>query len=555
MKNSLKNQIRTHVAMKNSDSLLNWAVLNLEKGHNLIDDISELKTVNDVPKELNACKKIDSTKFLTSWIPQMFFTIFDNKIMGWNKPANSTAWADYKDYIDNQLKGLNVSKSTASVHLSEQNEKVWSDVNKIQADLNSQVANVSSQVNSALTVATELTDKFEKVERNIATAQTQLDYGLKQGLEDISQAVTPSQSAIDLAVSKTLAPIIKKSSADPVAKKVLTDLAQTTGTFKLVKVRDIFNKSEYTYKFKDETVDFGGIEVQVFDGTDAPVADPNYIFQPKVLHQSLNCIRKKLPIPVWLSGQKGTGKTSFVEQLANRLGRQFFRINMRENIDEQIIGGRTTDDQDSSKIVFKQGDFLRAVQISGAFVGLDEFSFIRPQMASLFQPTLETNGNGVRAINVSEECLRVVFSDYVGIFAMDNTTGLGDDSGNYVGVKGQNEALIDRFGKTLLVDYLPFAEEVKLLQKRVAVSKQIAESIVSFAKTSRQKAKDGLLNSPVSLRQLLAWAEGVKDGEPVGLAFESCVLNKFPSDAHSELLAVYEVEIDENDFKKFARGL
>jgi MoxR-like ATPase len=549
MKNSLKNQIRTHIAMKNSDSLLNWAVLNLEKGHNLIDDITELKTVKSVVKELNACKKIDPKKFLSNWIPQMFFTIFENKIMGWNKPVNSTAWSEYKDFIDNQLKGLNVSKSTVSAQF---------DANKIQADLNSQVADVSSQVNSALTVAMELTNKFEKVEQNIVTAKTQLDDGLKQGLADISQAVTPSQSAIDLAVSKTLAPIIKKSSADPVAKKVLTDLAQNTGTFKLVKVRDIFNKDEYTYNYKDELIDFGDNEVQLFNDINSPnfpVADPNYIFQPKVLHQALNCIRKKLPIPVWLSGQKGTGKTSFVEQLANRLGRQFFRINMRENIDEQIIGGRTTDDQDSSKIVFKEGDFLRAVQISGAFVGLDEFSFIRPQLSCLFQPTLETNGNGVRAISVSEECLRVVFSDYVGIFAMDNTTGLGDDSGNYVGVKGQNEALLDRFGKTLLVDYLPFAEEVKLLQKRVAVSKQIAESIVSFAKTSRQKAKDGLLNSPVSLRQLLAWAEGVKDGEPVGLAFESCVLNKFPSDAHSELLAVYEVEIDENDFKKFARGL
>ena len=549
MKNSLKNQIRTHIAMKNSDSLLNWAVLNLEKGHNLIDDITELKTVKSVVKELNACKKIDPKKFLSNWIPQMFFTIFENKIMGWNKPVNSTAWSEYKDFIDNQLKSLNVSKSTVSAQF---------DANKIQADLNSQVADVSSQVNSALTVAMELTNKFEKVEQNIVTAKTQLDDGLKQGLADISQAVTPSQSAIDLAVSKTLAPIIKKSSADPVAKKVLTDLAQNTGTFKLVKVRDIFNKDEYTYNYKDELIDFGDNEVQLFNDINSPnfpVADPNYIFQPKVLHQALNCIRKKLPIPVWLSGQKGTGKTSFVEQLANRLGRQFFRINMRENIDEQIIGGRTTDDQDSSKIVFKEGDFLRAVQISGAFVGLDEFSFIRPQLSCLFQPTLETNGNGVRAISVSEECLRVVFSDYVGIFAMDNTTGLGDDSGNYVGVKGQNEALLDRFGKTLLVDYLPFAEEVKLLQKRVAVSKQIAESIVSFAKTSRQKAKDGLLNSPVSLRQLLAWAEGVKDGEPVGLAFESCVLNKFPSDAHSELLAVYEVEIDENDFKKFARGL
>jgi hypothetical protein len=83
----------------------------------------------------------------------------------------------------------------------------------------------------------------------------------------------------------------------------------------------------------------------------------------------------------------------------------------------------------------------------------------------------------------------------------------------------------------------------------------MAESIIKFAKTSRQKAKDGLLNSPVSLRQLLAWAEGVKDGEPVGLAFESCVLNKFPVDSHPELKAVYEVEIDKNQFKNFARGL
>ena len=79
MKNSLKNQIRTHVAMKNSDSLLSWAGFVLTLYPNCIDDISELKNVKDVVKELSACKRIDAQKFLTNWIPQMFITVFEKK--------------------------------------------------------------------------------------------------------------------------------------------------------------------------------------------------------------------------------------------------------------------------------------------------------------------------------------------------------------------------------------------------------------------------------------------------------------------------------------------
>jgi len=546
MKNLHKN-VYTHIQTFNTNQLLGWAKLAVKSDKKLRESVEKDYKRNHsqsglpLTDWLEWCENNESINFLTSVIPFMFSVVFEKELFGYGSWKKSDC-----QFVTSLLDGLTTTSNNDVA------TETQFDVSQLRTELQGKI---DSQENMNKETH-DLVDTFGRVVDGLAVEQTnaltKITKKIDTYAESLKEIAKPDQSQIDLAVNKAVEDFRK---VDPHADEILSQVAKKTATFKLVKVKDLFDSTEYKYKFDGDKVDFGDDEVQVFDGTDSPVADPNYIFQPRVLHQALNCIKKKLPVPVWLAGQKGTGKTSFVEQLANRLGRQFFRINMRENIDEQIIGGRTTDDQDSSKIVFKQGDFLRAVQISGAFVGLDEFSFIRPQMASLFQPTLETNGNGVRAINVSEECLRVVFSDYVGIFAMDNTTGLGDDSGNHVGVKGQNEALLDRFGKTLLVDYLPFSQEVGLLQKRVGVSEEMAESIIKFAKTSRQKAKDGLLNSPVSLRQLLAWAEGVKDGEPVGLAFESCVLNKFPVDSHPELKAVYEVEIDKNQFKNFARGL
>jgi hypothetical protein len=74
---------------------------------------------------------------------------------------------------------------------------------------------------------------------------------------------------------------------------------------------------------------------------------------------------------------------------------------------------------------------------------------------------------------------------------------------------------------------------------------------VQFANSAREKAQAGVLTQPPSIRQLFAWAEAVKGGLPVGLAFESAIINKFPPDCESELRGVYVAMIDAKKLKSY----
>jgi len=60
-----------------------------------------------------------------------------------------------------------------------------------------------------------------------------------------------------------------------------------------------------------------------------------------------------------------------------------------------------------------------------------------------------------------------------------------------------------------------------------------------------------VLTQPPSIRQLFAWADAVRDGLPVGLAFENAIINKFPADCESELRGVYTAMIDAVKLKSY----
>jgi hypothetical protein len=63
---------------------------------------------------------------------------------------------------------------------------------------------------------------------------------------------------------------------------------------------------------------FGALQVQVWDDAAAPAVVSDYVFQPKHLHQALLALDGTLPHNCWLAGERGTGKTEFVTQLAAR---------------------------------------------------------------------------------------------------------------------------------------------------------------------------------------------------------------------------------------------
>ena len=295
------------------------------------------------------------------------------------------------------------------------------------------------------------------------------------------------------------------------------------------------------------TVDFSTFEVEVWDDPAAPAIVPDYIFNPAALHQTLIALSTTIPHNTWLGGERGTGKTEFVTQVAARLKRRLFRINFDEGLERsEFIGSNTIE---NGNVVWKAGTLTQAIRHAGSIILLDEVGFARAQNISPLHAVTERTVH--RALVIAETGERIPVSTGVVFFAADNSSGHGDESGNFAGVREQNSAFLDRFSYTLRFEYLREDDEVALITKRTGLRADATRSLVKFANVARAKARAGLLTQPPSLRQLFAWASAVQEGMPVGLAFNNAIVNKFPADCEAELRGAYAASIDSAELKSY----
>jgi cobaltochelatase CobS len=296
-----------------------------------------------------------------------------------------------------------------------------------------------------------------------------------------------------------------------------------------------------------QVIDFGGMKIEVWADPDAPALVDDYIFNPENLHQTLIALDDKLPHNSWLAGERGTGKSEFVSQIASRLGRRLYRVNFDEAIERsEFIGGNTIKGGD---VEWKEGVITQAIQHAGAIVLLDEIGFARSQNLAVLHALCERTPN--RSIVIAETGVRIPVASHVAFFCADNSNGHGDESGNFDGVRGKNSAFIDRFSFTMVFNYLPHDKEVALISKRTMLPVDATDVIVKFANTAREKARAGLLTQPPSLRQLFAWASAIQKGLPIGIAFNNAIVNKYPAECESELRGIYSATIDVDALKSF----
>lgn len=321
----------------------------------------------------------------------------------------------------------------------------------------------------------------------------------------------------------------------------LKTIAAALPSFTVAPAKDVFGDASCVYSGED----FGSMEVALWNDPHAPAVVDDYVFNPEHLHQALIALDDPLPDNTWLAGERGTGKTEFVAQLAARLKRRLYRVNFDEALERaDFIGGNSIE---NSNVVWKPGIITQAIKHPGALVLLDEIGFARAQSLSALHALCERSPH--RAITISETGERIPVASHVAFFCADNSNGHGDTSGNFAGVREQNSAFIDRFSFTLIFDHLPQDDEINLIVNRTGITLDAAKIIVGFANVAREKARAGLLTQPPSLRQLFAWARSVRKGLPVNTAFKNAIINKFPADCAVELHGVYTSHINESEFK------
>jgi MoxR-like ATPase len=391
-------------------------------------------------------------------------------------------------------------------------------------------AAVSQCQDAATTAAQSAADSIQKLERQVSKlAPPEVD-------------AVAIQRSIDTAVGVAFGAFRKDATVEAV-EAVAASLPPVTRT---VRADSVFPADACSYG----RTKFGALQVQVWDDAAAPAVVGDYVFQPKHLHQALLALDSTLPHNCWLAGERGTGKTEFVTQIAARLQRRLVRVNFDEALERaDFIGGNTIE---QGTVVWKGGIITQAIQHPGTIVLLDEVGFARPTAVAVLHSLCERSPN--RSLTVSETGQRIPVSSGVTFFCADNSNGHGNTSGNFGGVLEQNSAFIDRFSYTLRFDYLDAQSEATLISRRTGLAPAAAQIIVGFATVARQKAAAGLLTQPPSLRQLFALADAVSKGLPLDVAFENAVVNKFHSDCAPELLGCFAATFDEASFKQALEG-
>ena len=273
-----------------------------------------------------------------------------------------------------------------------------------------------------------------------------------------------------------------------------------------------------------------------------PKIDEAYAFRPEMLMKFLAAISKHHN--VWAHGHTGTGKTTFFEQVAARLGVPFFRLNLDSNLERADLVGQITLTQDGGATItrFDEGVLPQAMQ-QPAWLCFDECDSGRPDILFVLQRALEKQG-----LMLTEDGGRIVKPHPSFRFvATANSRGQGDEFGVYSGVRQMNAAFMNRWDTLIEVPYLNKGDETKLLLKKFPkLVKEKAEQLAQFGVEVRKAFVNGEVSLPLSPRDLFAtvdmWAFFTLDHSLMteekawDMALEMSILDKAPSDNKQRII-------------------
>ena len=231
---------------------------------------------------------------------------------------------------------------------------------------------------------------------------------------------------------------------------------------------------------------------------------------------------------VMIQGYHGTGKSSHIEQIANRLNWPCVRVNLDSHISRiDLIGKDAIKLRDGVQVTeFQEGILPWALRNPVAIV-FDEYDAGRPDVMFVIQRVLETDGK----LTLLDQNEVIHPNPFFRLFATANTVGLGDTTGLYHGTQQINQGQMDRWSIVTTLNYLPHDDEVEIVLSKCPAYRGEREKIVSrmvtVADLSREAFMNGDLSTVMSPRTVINWAQNAEIfGGDIGFAFRVTFLNK-----------------------------
>jgi hypothetical protein len=269
------------------------------------------------------------------------------------------------------------------------------------------------------------------------------------------------------------------------------DLRVRIGTYDLSGIIETATVSDNESTRKDSTMQSIVNEEKTFATTD-PTFVPWGLF-----HDIVKIIKSEMFYPVYVSGLSGNGKTFMVEQAAAKLGREFIRVQINPETDEDdLLGGFRLIDGET---VFAKGPVLKAME-NGAILLLDEIDRATNKIMCL-QGILE--GKPVLVKKTGEV---VQPAKGFNVIATANTKGKGSEDGRFTAASIIDEAFLERFTISIDQKFPGLTIEKKIIQKHMdkfgAEDSDFAEKLVVWADIIRKTFYDDGVDEVISTRRL-----------------------------------------------------
>lgn len=252
-------------------------------------------------------------------------------------------------------------------------------------------------------------------------------------------------------------------------------------------------------------------------------------------------VASNLFYPVYVTGLSGNGKTMMVEQACAKAKKQYLRVQITPETDEDdLIGGFRLV---NGETVFAEGPVIKAMK-TGALLLIDELDRGSNKIMCL-QGVLE--GKPV-LIKKTGEIVKP--AEGFNVIATANTKGKGSEDGRFIAANIIDEAFLERFTITMEQPYPTSGIEKKIIKKHMdkfnKVDDDFAEMLTIWSETIRKTFEDGGVDDLISTRRLCHIVQTFSIFGDRQKAIELCV-NRFDVDTKEAFLDLYskvDVSID-----------
>ena len=251
-------------------------------------------------------------------------------------------------------------------------------------------------------------------------------------------------------------------------------------------------------------------------------------------------VKSNMFYPTYISGLSGNGKTFMVEQACAKVGKEFIRVQINPETDEDdLLGGFRLI---NGETVFSKGPVLKAME-NGAILLLDEIDRATNKIMCL-QRILE--GKPVLVKKTGEV---VTPAEGFNVIATANTKGNGSEDGRFTAASIIDDAFLERFTISVDQQFPSLNIEKKIVLKHMAkfdaIDSDFAEKLVVWADIIRKTFYDDGVDEVISTRRLCHIVQTFSIFNKRDKAIDLCI-SRFDNDTKEAFLDLYsKVDADE----------